>query len=173
MEPNGSEPTPFRRQAIYSTTSEWQLIPESKVKSFPDYIPQQIRTDYEEAYLIKDLSPKASATLSRRCLQGMIRDFWGISKRTLNDEIDALEEKIDSSTLQAIHALREIGNIGAHMKKEKGTEEILDVARGEAEALIGLIEILFKEWYIAKHEREEQLEKLVAMADGKKLGKKE
>ena len=173
MEPNGSTISLVGIRAIYSTISEWQLIPDSKVKSFPDYIPQPIRTDYEEVYLIKDLSPKASATLSRRCLQGMIRDFWGISKRTLNDEIDALEGKIDSSTLQAIHALREIGNIGAHRKKEKGTKEILDVAPGEAEALLGLIEILFKEWYIAKYEREKQLAKLVAMADGKKLGKKE
>ncbi|MCB1884663.1 MAG: DUF4145 domain-containing protein [Geminicoccaceae bacterium] len=30
------------------------------------------------------MSPKASATLSRRCLQSMIRDFWTISKDTLN-----------------------------------------------------------------------------------------
>ena len=55
----------------------WRLIPESDAKVFPDYIPQQIREDYVEASKIKELSPKASATLSRRCLQGMIRDFWG------------------------------------------------------------------------------------------------
>src|SRR5579859_2590363 len=57
----------------------WNLIPPSSAKVFPDYVPQAIRDDYLEACQIRDLSPKAAATLSRRCLQGMIRDFWGIA----------------------------------------------------------------------------------------------
>jgi hypothetical protein len=48
----------------------WHLIPPSTAKVFPNYVPQPIRDDYIEACKIKDLSPKASATLSRRCLQG-------------------------------------------------------------------------------------------------------
>lgn len=51
------------------------IRPVSSAKQFPDYIPQAIKQDYEEACAIVYLSPKASATLSRRCLQGMIRDF--------------------------------------------------------------------------------------------------
>lgn len=51
------------------------IRPQSLFKHFPEYIPQTIRQDYEEACAIITLSPKASATLSRRCLQGMIRDF--------------------------------------------------------------------------------------------------
>ena len=54
----------------------WNLIPPSTAKVFPDDVPKAIRDDYLEATLIRDLSPKASATLSRRCLQGIIRDFW-------------------------------------------------------------------------------------------------
>ena len=65
----------------------WRLLPESEAKVLPDYIPQPIQKDYYEACRIRDLSPKASATLARRCLQGMIRDFYGISKTTLFDEI--------------------------------------------------------------------------------------
>ena len=49
----------------------WNLKPQSQAKVFPSYIPRAILEDYEEACLIRDLSPKASATLSRRCLQGM------------------------------------------------------------------------------------------------------
>ena len=101
----------------------------------------------------------------------MIRDFWGVSERTLNEEIDALKDKVNSFVFKAIHALREIGNIGAHMKHEKGIKEILDAAPGEAEALLAVIEILFKEWYISKHDREESLRGLVAMIEGKKQGK--
>jgi len=37
----------------------WQLVPASDAKPFPEYIPQQIRRDYEEACLIRDLSPKS------------------------------------------------------------------------------------------------------------------
>ena len=58
------------------------IYPISSAKQFPTYIPLSIREDYEEACAIVSLSPKASATLSRRCLQGMIRDFWNIKKTT-------------------------------------------------------------------------------------------
>jgi hypothetical protein len=53
----------------------WGLMPESDAKPQPDFIPKALVEDYTEACRIRDLSPKASATLARRCLQGMIRDF--------------------------------------------------------------------------------------------------
>src|SRR5881227_1268893 len=72
----------------------WNLIPPSSAKAFPDYVPKPIRDDYLEACLIRDLSPKASATLSRRCLQGMIRHFCGITKSRLIDEITTLSDAV-------------------------------------------------------------------------------
>ncbi|MFH4289477.1 DUF4145 domain-containing protein, partial [Acinetobacter baumannii] len=78
------------------------LKPNSSAKTFPDYIPKAVLDDYNEACLIRDLSPKASATLSRRCLQGMIRDYWGVSKNTLNEEIKAIKDRIDPIIWQAI-----------------------------------------------------------------------
>src|SRR6266550_3107347 len=56
----------------------WTLIPSTRAKAFPPYIPKAIVDDYNEACNIRDLSPKASATLSRRSLQGAIRDFWQV-----------------------------------------------------------------------------------------------
>lgn len=70
------------------------IRPKSIAYKFPDYIPQAIRSDYEEACSIVNLSPKASATLSRRCLQGMIRDFFQVSKANLFEEINAIKDKI-------------------------------------------------------------------------------
>lgn len=147
----------------------WNLIPPSTAKIFPDYVPKGIRDDYTEACLIRDLSPKASATLSRRCLQGMIRDFWKVSKARLVDEIDAIKDKTDALTWQAIDAVRKIGNIGAHM--EKDINVIVDVEPNEAQLLIGLVEFLIKEWYIAKHEREERLKEIVAISEAKDAAK--
>ena len=144
----------------------WNLKPQSQAKVFPSYIPKPILEDYEEACLIRDLSPKASATLSRRCLQGIIRDFQKITKKRLIDEIEALREKIDPLTWQAIDAVRHIGNIGAHM--EEDINLIIDVEPQEASALIGLIEMLLKDWYIDRYEKEKQLKEIVAISESKK-----
>lgn len=148
------------------------VIPSFTAKVYPDYIPQVIRNDYYEACQIRELSPKASATLSRRCLQGMIRDFWGISKGRLIDEISELEDKVDLLTWKAIDAVRKVGNIGAHM--EKDVNVVIDVEPAEASLLIGLIETLMQDWYIARHAREERLKQIVEMGakkDGEKKGK--
>jgi len=143
----------------------WSLIPAAEIKVFPDYIPLPIIADYEEACNIRDLSPKASATLARRCLQGMIRDFWGIKKKRLLDEINDLQDKTDPVTWTAIDSVRKIGNIGAHMGKDISL--IVDVEPNEAKLLIGLIEALIKEWYIAKHDREQRMAEIIALAEEK------
>jgi hypothetical protein len=144
----------------------WKLIPASRAKPFPNYIPPQILQDYREACLIVDLSPKASATLSRRCLQGMIRNFWGITdKPNLKQEIDELKGRVDGEMWKAIDAIRKVGKIGAHM--EKDVDLIVDVEPHEAEKLIGLIELLLKEWYVAKHEREEAFKELAEIGEEK------
>lgn len=149
-----------------SVLQSWQLLPESEARVFPDYIPKPIREDYKDACRIRDLSPKASATLARRCLQGMIRDFWKISKARLKDEIDELENIIDPHTWEGIDAVRSVGNVGAHM--EKDINIMIDVEPGEAQLLIGLVEQLIDDWYMQRHEREERMQKVKKLADDKK-----
>jgi hypothetical protein len=157
----------YRRYQRIIVLDSFQLRPSSLAKAQPDYIPGPLREDYVEACKVRDLSPKASATLSRRCLQGMIRDFCGIAKSRLIDEIRALKELSDAGnapkgvepeTVEAIDHVRTIGNVGAHM--EKDINVIVEVESGEAQALIELIELLFEEWYVARHEREAKLAKV-------------
>jgi Domain of unknown function (DUF4145) len=157
--------------ASFSTKSmaRWQLRPQSSARPFPDYIPAPLIADYTEACLIRDLSPKASATLSRRCLQGMIRDFWGVKKGTLAEEINGIKDKVEPAIWAAIDAVRKIGNIGAHM--EKDINLVIDVDPDEAQMLIQLVEVLFEEWYIAKKQREDHLANIVAIAAVKKSQK--
>jgi len=147
----------------------WRLIPNSSAKPFPDYIPKAIRDDYEEACAIRYPSPKAAATLCRRCLQGMIRDFWKISKARLKDEVDELKNHVDGDTWVAIDAVRSVGNVGAHM--EKDVNVVVDVEPDEAEQLIGLIETLLEEWYIARNTRQERMKDLKALAAKKAQAK--
>lgn len=160
-----------RKTNEYQVYKEFFLIPESEAKPFPDYIPQVILDDYKEACLIKTKSPKASATLSRRCLQGMIRDRWGISERTLYDEIIALKDKIDSDTFQAIDVVRTVGNIGAHM--EGDVNVIVDVEPDEAGLLISLIEMLLKEWYVERHNKQMRLQEIIVLGEEKKQLRKQ
>jgi hypothetical protein len=157
---NGSSWT-YSRAPIQS----WQLRPRSSAKPLPAYISKAIVDDYEEACLIVSDSPKASATLSRRCLQGMIRDFWKISRARLIDEIKELEGRIDATTWQAIDGVRKVGNIGAHM--EKDIDLIVDVDPEEAQILIGLIEFLIDDWYVARYDREEHMKRVIDLAKHK------
>ncbi len=142
--------------------------PKFKGISFPDCVPLQIRQDYEEASAILRLSPKASATLSRRCLQGMIRDHFGVVRGRLNDEIIAIHERklISEDVWNALNALRELGNIGAHM--EKDVDLIIDIDEGEAEKLVQLIEYLINVWYIEENKHALLIKGITDIAKDKK-----
>jgi len=148
----------------------WQLVPTSSAKSFPNYIPKAILADYEEACLIRDLSPKASATLARRCIQGIIRDFWQVKPARLIEEIESIKDKIDPLVWESIDTIRKVGNIGAHM--EKDINLIVEVDPEEAELLLGLIEMLLKEWYVLREERKRRLERIVQVGVEKQLEKR-
>ena len=149
------------------------LVPASCARSYPDYVPASIRNDYEEACAIERGSPKAAATLARRALQGMLRDFWKIDGQpTLWHEIEALKENpsVSSETWDAIDAVRKVGNIGAHM--ERDINLIIEVDQGEAAALIELIEILIEDWYVARHKREEHLARVKRIGDAKERARR-
>lgn len=141
------------------------IYPDKKIKQYPDYIPEQIREDYEEACKIVELSPKASATLARRCLQGIIRDFYDITKPRLCDEVNAIQEKVDAELFDAINAVRMIGNIGAHM--EKDVNLVVDIEPEEAQQLINLIELLFEETYIRREDRKKRLQAIKQINEDK------
>lgn len=147
-----------------------RFLPRSMAETFPEFVPIAIRTDYEEACDIADLSPKAAATLARRALQGIVRDFWGAAGRTLKDEIDSVQSKCDPMTWDAMEAVRKVGNIGAHMERDVGT--IVEVDPSEARMLIALIETLVRETYEARFARAERMGALKSLAEAKAAAKK-
>lgn len=163
----------FQKTRSTAPLRTWQLIPQSKAQSFPDYIPKAILDDYNEACLIKDLSPKASAALSRRCLQGIIRDFWKnkVTPGRLKDEIEQIKAEVETDTWKAIDAVRSVGNIGAHM--EEDVNLIVDIEPNEAEPLIQLIEILLKDWYVAREQKKAHLAAVVQLAGEKEAARKQ
>lgn len=136
----------------------WPLVPPSRARSFPVAIPAQIMEDYQEACLAIEQSPKAAAALSRRCLSGMLRDFWQVQPGSLSDEFRQVKGTVDPLTWEAIESVRKSGLIGARMESEGA--EILDTEPGEAKMLIGLIEMLIEDWYVGREERRKRLKDL-------------
>ena len=64
----------------------------------PPEVPPEFTEDYREACEILAESPKASAALSRRCLQFILREKAGVNKGNLKQEID---EVISTGSLTA------------------------------------------------------------------------
>ncbi|MGA9189192.1 MAG: DUF4145 domain-containing protein [Methanosarcina sp.] len=113
----------------------------------PSEVPEALRQDYIEACLVEPDSKKASAALSRRCLQNMLRNN-GIQSSNLSKEIDEAMKTLPSSLAESIDAIRQVGNFAAHPLKSTSTGEIVDVEDGEAEWALEVLEDLFDYYYV-------------------------
>ena len=143
---------------------EVNIYPNAQFKHFPDYVPEPIRRDYEEATAIVEISPRAAAALARCCLQGIIRDYWNIHRESLNAEIDALHDKLDPALWNTIDSLRRIGSIGDHM--EDNIDTIAETEPDEPEMLLKLIDLLINEWYIGRYNKQQLLRQIVKSSEG-------
>ena len=146
---------------VDATNRVHHVLPAGVVRRCPDYIPKQIADDFIEAQLVLDLGPKSSATLCRRCLQGMIHDFWGVSDGNLAKEIRVISDRVSPETAQVLDAIRRIGNIGAHM--EQDVNLIIDIDPDEASVLIELIGDLMDDWYVRRHELQARRERILLL----------
>ncbi|MBC7878230.1 MAG: DUF4145 domain-containing protein [Anaerolineales bacterium] len=116
----------------------------------PEEVPFNIASDYKEACLVFPFSPKASAALSRRCLQNLLRDVAKVKPSDLSKEIQEVIDsgKLPSQLADSIDAIRNIGNFAAHPIKGKITGEIVDVEPEEAEWNLDVLESLFDFYYV-------------------------
>jgi hypothetical protein len=132
-------------------------------------VPLEFAQDYKEACLVLPDSAKASAALSRRCLQHLLRAKAGVKPSNLNREIqDLIESKQLPSTLsEPVDAIRNIGNFAAHPMKSTNTGEILEVEPGEAEWLLDILEGLFDFYFVQPallNRKKDELNKKLASA---------
>lgn len=136
----------------YASSCEYkQLFPlgSGRIPAAPEVEPQ-FAEDYNEACLVLQFSPKASAALSRRCLQNIIRMKEGIKGRNLKMEIDKLiaTNKLPSYISDSLELIRGFGNIAAHGMEDQISGEILDVEPNEAEFLLDVLELLFDLYFV-------------------------
>ena len=139
---------------------------ETNRSPIPPEVPSEFAEDYREACLVLADSPKASAALSRRCLQSILREKASVKSGDLAKEI---QEVIDNNALpthisESLHAVRNVGNFAAHPVKSSSTGEIMPVEPGEAEWSLDVIEMLYDFYFVqparAKEKREALNQKL-------------
>ncbi|WKZ41554.1 MAG: DUF4145 domain-containing protein [Anaerolineales bacterium] len=116
----------------------------------PSEVPVNIAKDYQEACLVLPISPKASAALSRRCLQSLLRESAKVRHSDLSNEIQEVIDsgKLTSQLVDSLDAVRNIGNFAAHPIKSKNTGEIFDIEPGEASWSLDVLEQLFDFYYV-------------------------
>jgi len=127
-------------------------------------VPSPFRDDYKEACLVIDDSPKASAALSRRCLQAILRVHAKTKSKDLAAQIDEVltGNLLPSHLTRAIDAVRQLGNIAAHSTKSVSTGEIVDVEPEEAEWLLETLEGLFDFYFVQPAELQKKRDALDA-----------
>jgi hypothetical protein len=139
------------------------LWPASAVRHAPKEVEKEspsLAADFNEAVAVLPASKKASAALSRRCLQAMLKQKACTTTRDLADQIEEVVHKLPSEIALNIDAVRNIGNFAAHPLKSKSTGEITDVEENEAEWLLDVLEELFDHYYVAPARAKEKRDSL-------------
>jgi len=137
-----------------------------------DDLPVTVRSDYEEASRILNLSPRGSAALLRLAIQKLCAEL-GEKGKTIDEAIASLVSKKGLSPMvqQALDAVRVIGNEAVH----PGSLDLKD-DRDTASQLFGLVNIIAEQMISnPKHVREmynklpESKRKAVEARDAKKV----
>jgi hypothetical protein len=138
------------------------IYPKHATRSVEMEVPDDYRTEFLEACSVVQLSPKASAALSRRLLQAVLREEFNIKHGSLAKEIEDFiqREDVPPYLSKAVDAIRNIGNLAAHPIKDTSTGEIVDVEPGEAEWLLEVLESLFDFAFVQPKRLEERRQKL-------------
>jgi hypothetical protein len=143
------------------------VYPSPDTSSFPPEVPQSFADDYRKAREVLAISEEASAALSRRCLQRLLREVVGVAEGTLAAEIrQALSTKQLPPYLEAdLDAIREIGNLAAHPTKNNVTGDAVPVEPGEAQWVLEILESLLRLYFVdipKSQQRREMLNRKLA-----------
>ena len=136
---------------------------------------QDYSQSFFEAWEILRISPTASATLSRRNLQRILREKAEAKGGDLAKEIeDVIERKLFPPYIaRAIDAVRHIGNYAAHPSKSTTTGLIVAVEPWEAEwsltVIADLLDFYFIEPLVLEQKRQEVETRLAEIGKNPKL----
>jgi hypothetical protein len=127
-------------------------------------VPEPVFRDYDEACRLIRVSPCASATYARRCLQTMVRKKFKLKPGKFMNEIKSLASMngtVATEIIEALERARKIGKFRA--MPEDDVKVLVDVSHDEARQTIDVIEALLFDWFIAPSDREQRINALRAI----------
>lgn len=140
-------------------------------KPAPPDVPKQLAEAYNDACRVLPESAMASAALSRRCLQIILRDHAKVTASNLSSEIDEVlaSKQLPTYIANDVDAIRHYGNFAAHPIKSTNSLEIMDVEPGEAEWSLDVLLQLFDHYFVGPAEAQKKRDALNAkLAEAKK-----
>ena len=170
--PNGwNEDTNFLEQAhhMLPDNAEVKVVypRTTRHKPVPPEVPPEFAEDYQEACLILADRPKASAALSRRCLQMILREKTEVPHKDLYGEIrwGIKNANLPSEITEILDVPRRIGNVATHPMMSLSTGVIADVEPWEAEWCLEVIESLYDHYFVTPARNAERLARLKQKTD--------
>ena len=128
-------------------------------------VPREIFELYVKAAKVLEISPEASAALSRRVLQSVLND-QGYRQRDLANQLRAALEESDPHKVLSeglkrdLQVVRNIGNFSAHPITNVTSLQIIDVEPEEAEWCLEIVSALFEHYYIRPVADKKKLDEL-------------
>ncbi|MDR1915292.1 MAG: DUF4145 domain-containing protein [Synergistaceae bacterium] len=138
--------------------------PEFKVAE----VPEVIFRDYDEACRLLGVSPSASATYARRCLQSMVRKKFKLKPGKFQNEIKTLSSvsgTVKQEVIEALESVRRMGRFRA--MPEDDVRVIAEITYAEARKIIDIIEVILCDWFVAPAEQDKRAGALRAILERK------
>lgn len=152
----------IEREWLTEQHGDQVLYPRGSTRPVEKEVPATYTKDYREAAAVKSASAKASAAISRRLLQSLLRDVCGVKKANLAEEVNEFITRpgVPSYLTEALDAVRNVGNFAAHPLKSTNTGEIVDVEDGEADWLLDVLDALFDYLFVQPERLQERKNRL-------------
>lgn len=145
---NSPYPLEGRPRCKYIAAPRFPNLPPSAAE-----VPDVLKVIYTEACATLSVSAKASAALSRRILQTVLKergydnDNLATQIQSVLDEQDA-RKALPSALHATVDAIRNFGNFSAHPITDKTSLQVIDVEPEEAEWCLDIIADLFDHYYV-------------------------
>lgn len=126
------------------------LYPKNSPKSLaPKQAPQDIRDDFHQAGLILELSPSASAAISRRCFRKVLRDKGDVTPDRFSTEIQQIlhSKSLPPAIHKQIEVLGTMHDYASHPVFDKNPSILVNIKPTEAVLWFEALESLLHLYY--------------------------
>jgi hypothetical protein len=133
----------------------------------PDTVPPIYADEYREAAGLLPYSSRASAAVSRHCLQRLFHEMIGIHSTHFARELDLVlaSKQVPRYLADALEGVRNFADFAVYPEKSTAPDAVTDVQAGEAEWLLDTLEALFNFYFVQPAETQKRRAALLSRID--------